>query len=207
MKFLLGLLTGAATAVAYDAGVFDTALLEFESRWRQVEVGVPAVSTLTPEDTRGIYEPVVSGVPVVEDDQLNVADNEATGIPVPSSEPVSDALMQSDTQSDTNQRVPESILADQSPAREVSLSATPIDDPDNLREDRAFQVAWMPFRSEASARGFAEQLSRQLGVDMQIHKSGPGHYEVGFEYDSVSERELRLQQLEAITGFRVAGGS
>ena len=83
---------------------------------------------------------------------------------------------------------------------QVSDSVDPIDD---AKPFDGFQLAWMPFRSETSASGFADKLSRQLGRDFLVVKKGPGHYEVGFHYQSGQEREKVLDYVESLTGFRV----
>ena len=66
-----------------------------------------------------------------------------------------------------------------------------------------FQLAWMPFRSETSANGFAHKLSSQLDHEFEVIKSGPGHYEVGFRFEDVEERQAVLVAIENITGYRV----
>lgn len=66
-----------------------------------------------------------------------------------------------------------------------------------------FQNAWMPFRSERSARGFAEKLSTQLDRQFQVLKRGAGRYEVGFSYASEDERMQGLASVENLTGYRV----
>lgn len=70
--------------------------------------------------------------------------------------------------------------------------------------DPIFQVAWIPFRSEASASGFAEKLSLQIGKEFQAVRVGAGHYQVGFLYHNPKERAEILDAIESITGYRVA---
>ena len=82
--------------------------------------------------------------------------------------------------------------------------------PENLRpeadsssievEDR-FQPAWIPFRSEVSARGFATKLQQQTETDYQVRKMGAGRYEVGFLYESDIERLSILHSIFVLTGF------
>ncbi len=64
-----------------------------------------------------------------------------------------------------------------------------------------FQVAWSPFRSETSAKGFAARLERQLSQEFQVMKTGPGRYEVGFHFKSDAERFDVLKAINEITGF------
>jgi len=70
-----------------------------------------------------------------------------------------------------------------------------------------FQPAWMPFASETSASGFADRLSRQLGRDLHIQKTGPRKYEVGFHFRGAEERERVLDSIESSTGFRASNKS
>lgn len=64
-----------------------------------------------------------------------------------------------------------------------------------------FQVAWSPFKSETSARGFAARLERQVSQEFQVIKMGPGRYEVGFLFESEPERSAVLNAINEITGF------
>ncbi len=65
-----------------------------------------------------------------------------------------------------------------------------------------FQVAWTPFRSEASASGFATKLENQLGQAFRIIKVGPGQYEVGFEFTTDVDRVSVLEAIARLTGFQ-----
>lgn len=66
---------------------------------------------------------------------------------------------------------------------------------------KLFQVAWLPFRSETSAKGFASKLKKQLAHDFQVIKTGPGRYEVGFHFDSQRDRKIILNAINDLTGF------
>ena len=61
---------------------------------------------------------------------------------------------------------------------------------------------WAPFHSEVSATGFAKRLSLQLGYPFQVTRDGPARYLVVFDYNTDDERELLLQQIATLTGFR-----
>jgi hypothetical protein len=69
------------------------------------------------------------------------------------------------------------------------------------QDSRMFQVAWSPFRSETSAKGFASKLRKQLAHDFQVVKTGPGRYEVGFRFDSQRDRKIILGAINDLTGF------
>jgi hypothetical protein len=71
---------------------------------------------------------------------------------------------------------------------------------------RGFQSAWMPFRSEASASGFARRLSDQLQRPIEVVRQGPGRYQVGFHYLSEEERRAVLSSIEFTTGYQVPKG-
>ena len=66
------------------------------------------------------------------------------------------------------------------------------------------QLAWKPFRNEASAAGFARRLSDQLGHEFYVIREGPGRYQVGFNYISSLDRDAVLTSIETMTGFRPA---
>ena len=60
---------------------------------------------------------------------------------------------------------------------------------------------WVPFRSEASARGFAGKLSERLNRPFQVLRAGPGQYLVVFGYQSEPERADVLDQIRSLTGY------
>ncbi|MDZ7684838.1 MAG: hypothetical protein U5O39_07365 [Gammaproteobacteria bacterium] len=62
-------------------------------------------------------------------------------------------------------------------------------------------MAWSPFRSETSARGFARKLREQTTHEFEVVRVGPGHYEVGFEFESSDERDTILNAVESVTGY------
>jgi len=66
---------------------------------------------------------------------------------------------------------------------------------------RQFQVVWAPFRSQTSAKGFADKLSLQLEKEFEVVRTGPGHYEVGFDFDNQPERVQVLEAINTMTGF------
>lgn len=67
---------------------------------------------------------------------------------------------------------------------------------------RLFQVAWSPFRSETSAKGFAAKLEQQLAQDFRVIRTGPGRYEVGFDFDTKASRLVVLSAISDLTGFK-----
>jgi len=65
----------------------------------------------------------------------------------------------------------------------------------------ATAVIWKPFHSEVSAAGFARRLSVQLGYPFRALREGPARYHVVFDYDTEQQRELLRSQVVALTGF------
>ncbi|MDA0790147.1 MAG: hypothetical protein O2780_11905 [Proteobacteria bacterium] len=68
--------------------------------------------------------------------------------------------------------------------------------------DLAYQKVWSSFRSETSARGFADRMSRLLATDLDVVKLAPGQYEVRFPWKRPEERSALLDDVAALTGFR-----
>lgn len=68
---------------------------------------------------------------------------------------------------------------------------------------RQFQVAWSPFRRQTSANGFAAQLKHHLAHDFLVIKTGPGRYEVGFHFESDTDRTVVLSAINDLTGFKI----
>jgi hypothetical protein len=64
---------------------------------------------------------------------------------------------------------------------------------------------WTPFRSRASADGFARHLTESTGQDIQVLRLGPGEYRVAFFHQGEEERQRHLAQLESASGLRMGG--
>jgi hypothetical protein len=64
---------------------------------------------------------------------------------------------------------------------------------------------WTPFRSRASADGFARHLNESTGQDIQVLRLGPGEYRVAFFHQGEEERQRHLAQLESASGLRMGG--
>ena len=101
---------------------------------------------------------------------------------------------------------PETATPEPEPIAEVLPDLGPSQAPDVALHEPTprFQVAWTRFRSEASARGFATRLEKELDVPFEATRVGPGNYEVGFYYNEETQREETLTALEAFTGYRVS---
>lgn len=65
----------------------------------------------------------------------------------------------------------------------------------------SFQVAWSPFRSEASATGFASELQARTDHPFVVTRIGVGRYQVGFEFETAEEREALLAAIDRFTGY------
>lgn len=80
-------------------------------------------------------------------------------------------------------------------------------EPSAIDAGMEFQAAWMAFRSETSAAGFAKKLSLQLQRTFEVQRQGPGRYLVGFHYASEQERQRVLSSIEQTTGYSMPGES
>jgi len=69
-----------------------------------------------------------------------------------------------------------------------------------------WEVFFTPFRSEASAQGFAGFLQSATGREFVVRRMGPGDYRVWFSMAPGESRPQRLAEIEAVTGMVLAGG-
>ena len=83
-----------------------------------------------------------------------------------------------------------------SPRAEVGSSAFP----------SAWHSVWLPFRSELSARGFAERLANVTGREYRVRRVSPWAYQVELAYVGETDKLTALQQIESATGLGVGGG-
>jgi len=72
--------------------------------------------------------------------------------------------------------------------------------------DDHWEVFFTPFRSEASAQGFAGFLQSATGREFVVRRMGPGDYRVWFSMAPGESRPQRLAEIEAATGMVLAGG-
>ena len=81
------------------------------------------------------------------------------------------------------------------------FAAVRAQDPDLLPDsDQNAQSAsvWIPFHSEASARGFARRLSQELAYPFEVQRLGPGAYQVvlaGAPADEIAGLEARIAEV------------
>lgn len=64
---------------------------------------------------------------------------------------------------------------------------------------------WTPFRSRASAQGFASHLGTATGEEIRVLRMGPGEYRVAFFHSGEDERRDRLAVLEQASGLTLGG--
>jgi hypothetical protein len=69
--------------------------------------------------------------------------------------------------------------------------------------DAGIHLFWSPFRSEWSARGFAQRLTSATQVPVEVLHAGPGRYRVAFSYQDETERLAHIERIETITGLNL----
>lgn len=69
-----------------------------------------------------------------------------------------------------------------------------------------WEAFFTPFRSQASADGFARFLQTATGRDFMVTRAGPGEYRVWVRVDSSGSSADRIAEIEAATGMTVRGG-
>lgn len=69
-----------------------------------------------------------------------------------------------------------------------------------------WEAFFSPFRSEASAHGFAEFLRRTTGREFDVRRAGPGDYRVWFRLAPGESHPQRMAEIEAATGMLRVGG-
>jgi len=70
----------------------------------------------------------------------------------------------------------------------------------------AWHAFWTPFRSEASANGFAAGLGRNTDREYRVIRTGPGEYRVAFFHTDENDRRTRLVEIEQVSGLVLGGG-
>ncbi len=70
-----------------------------------------------------------------------------------------------------------------------------------------WHVIWTPFRSELSAKGFAEHLGQTTGYRFRVLRAGPGQYRVAVASAAGADPSESLRAIEAATGLALPGGT
>jgi hypothetical protein len=79
-------------------------------------------------------------------------------------------------------------------------------DPDPaLAGEGSWFAFWTPFRSRASADGFARHLNQASGQEIRVLRIGPGEYRVAFFHAGEEERQRHLASLESASGLELGG--
>lgn len=90
---------------------------------------------------------------------------------------------------------PPAVAGEDPPA--VPLSPAPVTGP-----EEHWQALWIPFRTQASARGFAGRVSRLTSVPVKVEPADRG-YQVMFAYQGADQREATLARIASATGLRL----
>lgn len=99
---------------------------------------------------------------------------------------------------------PEPLIVEADPEMREVLPADPGEA--SAHPDQRWEVFFDPFRSEASALGFAGYLHRTTGREFAVRRAGPGDYRVWFLLAAGESRPERLAEIEEVTGMALAGG-
>jgi hypothetical protein len=209
MKFLIGLFVGIIVSV----GVMNSPeprrqMLDAVLSWVEKVKALPVKSTksVQPSDIQKLVRQKVIDVktdlfpPELPLDQPSPPGPSLTEHLLPESS--SKELPSQELSSQELSSQESSSLERSNMSRSPSAFNQPEISPESQTQDsRMFQVAWSPFRSETSAKGFASKLRKQLAHDFQVVKTGPGSYEVGFRFDSQRDRRIILSAINDLTGF------
>jgi len=84
-----------------------------------------------------------------------------------------------------------------------AVDSVPAEETDDAGAWHAF---WTPFRSEASANGFATRLGRDTDREYRVLRTGPGEYRVAFHHIDDNDRRARLVEIEQVSGLKLSGG-
>jgi hypothetical protein len=229
MKFLIGLFLGITVSVGVmNSPEPRRQMLDAVLSWVEKVKALPVKSSesLEPSDIQKLVRQKVIDVKTELFPPERLSDQPSTESPSPPGIPSSELL--SKEISKPEQNLPEPSLLERSLSEQyvsedshprispqgssssersgMSRSPSEFDQPEISHESqeqdpRLFQVAWSPFRSETSAKGFASKLRKQLAHDFQVVKTRPGRYEVGFRFDSQRDREIILGAINDLTGF------
>ena len=191
MRFLLGLICGAAATLFAAAALNGSPASLADAVAALMED--PAVEKILPpmpaaaKPPREIPEDPIP-VPLPKPD--TPAQLAAAEVPIeapPSQEETSDEPMPEPPPLDTPMAVPPPEVTEPMPTAQPPAAQGEL-------------VVWTPFYSEASARGFAGRLVRELDVPFEVRKAGPSQYLVTASYRDAQERSAIEARVATMTG-------
>lgn len=73
-------------------------------------------------------------------------------------------------------------------------------------DEESWEAFFTPFRSQASAEGFARFLGAATGHEFRVARAGPGQYRVWFRIEEGESLPQRIAEIEAVTGMNLQAG-
>ena len=194
MKFVLGVLVGALLTLGV-ATVFDGPTRALLARGESLVAGGGSSWNVFAHAVRRLHAVRKAVVPAAED---------------PPSRPVA-------RPSQAQAQEPEQLAAVPEPRPEAKATATgdmaalielPSPDRAAMQDEvvpvpRGTEMVWVPFRSQRSAQGFADRLTRKTQHPFHVTRlptPGPGRYQVSYSYASELQRQQLAAQVHAATG-------
>jgi len=199
--FLAGLALVGVVIFTFSRGGFDEPDL----------ARLPTGFRISPQG--GGPEPTTGGLDPAPDDEAApaasqpvspiIAQSPVNGAAANRPSPISDAERpQIGSAATTTDVAPEPRLPEAEPAESVPDALAGAE---TFPDDR-WEAFFTPFRSEASALGFAGFLQRTTGREFVVRRAGPGKYRVWFRLAAGESRPERLAEIEKATGMALAGG-
>jgi hypothetical protein len=148
----------------------------------------------SPAGNQAANQAIVAGpleAPTPEDapSPVESADASVTPVVVRANEPAADT-------GQAPSEDPEPVIAGNQEDTDVTVDGPPVH----------WEAFFTPFRSQASAEGFARFLQSATGRVFRVEKTGPGDYRVWFRVDVGESRIERIAEIERVTGMTLAGG-
>lgn len=86
------------------------------------------------------------------------------------------------------------------PSKAVGVSMDELNTAVEIAEKQQVELFWKPFQSQVSAKGFAEHVRRETGIDTVMIPEETGKFTVGFVYVDEEERIFNLTIIEKKIG-------
>lgn len=67
-----------------------------------------------------------------------------------------------------------------------------------------WHLFWGPFKTQSSAKGFAQNLAKRTELTIEVVKTKPGVYMIGYPYSSEAERQALAVLIEERTGLQLS---
>jgi hypothetical protein len=200
MSKLLGMMVGVLLVVGAFVVYTDDGKTLKELKAHLREAAGPEVTNIV-EKAKAEVSSAVAGLHSAADEAIHHEEeppaDEATGPPVVSKPGGVENAEVEKTVGESIETEP--VLPEASSGAVVQVADAP--------SRRYWQAFWKPFRTELSARGFALNIGKATGLEIEVVERAPGRFHAAFSYEDEAERRANMALIQERSPVEIRWGA